>query len=834
LYLSHLQPNHQLPSGGFYTTWVDPAGSDFTITVVKIDHDHAQRTRPLLPGFSVSGEVVEFELAPSMKVQDATELKVWHSNFQEAGRIFMELPPVKAKDGKLTLRVAVGDYYTVSTIATATKAKGSLTPKKPSSPQFPLPYSDDFEAVEDSQAAKYWTDQIGAFEVHAEEMAAVNTNKVMRMMVPQVPIGWHDFGSSGPLTLIGMREWADFTLSVDFKLPTSTSTSTLNSGCVGTRVDQMWKNGIALCASEGGTWQLTVGGPKLVTSEFIEIIQHGTTSALGTGNWHTLSLTTVGRKATGMLDSKPLFEDVAIRDIDTGFGAIGSNGWFPIEFDNVTITQAGDNWQPLPPPYGCPAAKVGTRIGTRECSANGIVAEDLEWVLRATDWSIVHKSSGLCLSASCTGAGAMLSLQICKPSDRKQQFPHDYTRIRNENMPIGFMTDVSVIPEGNSYPSLYLSLHGKKDGSVGVGKHVRQDELPWPAALIMCLVGPILIGCAYWWSRRRQQSHQIAFCNSVCAYLFAVGAGSLGGCIFTAVVTSKDRTRANLPLDVGTGVGTELWLVGPVYLAMALLPLFRIGIFKLLGRDWRSRVTEPTREESTDKFDTVPLKCEVPQSDDEGGGSETGVGITPPKLAGHGTLLSSGLSLFVLAHAALALQYAFDDNCLTTCPEGSTANGVRLIWATMQAFGLGLVAVAVPNLDVNQFFGRNQVLLVAILVLWASSYLALLLLPAFHPSARYSRTGYAPAMALFIYILARFKHIARQEGGYPKLTELVALVLALNLVGLGVEWYTDPLVHSNTGDWATWSYFPNTKQLRNQYVANPSLGYPMCLSTCSI
>merc|ERR1712232_1324960 len=34
-------------------------------------------------------------------------------------------------------------------------------------------------------------------------------------------------------------------------------------------------------------------------------------------------------------------------------------------------------------------------------------------------------------------------------------------------------------------------------------------------------------------------------------------------------------------------------------------------------------------------------------------------------------------------------------------------------------------------------------------------------------------------------------------------------------------------------DWDKWAYFPNTKQLRNQYVANTKLGYPMCLSTCS-
>jgi galactosylceramidase len=58
--------------------------------------------------------------------------------------------------------------------------------------------------------------QIGAFEAHPETGNASNT--VMRQMVPQLPIGWSDHGSNGPMTLIGMREWQDLTVSVDFKL----------------------------------------------------------------------------------------------------------------------------------------------------------------------------------------------------------------------------------------------------------------------------------------------------------------------------------------------------------------------------------------------------------------------------------------------------------------------------------------------------------------------------------------------------------------------------------------------------------------------------------------
>jgi len=43
-------------------------------------------------------------------------------------------------------------------------------------------------------------------------------------------------------------------------------------------------------------------------------------------------------------------------------------------------------------------------------------------------------------------------------------------------------------------------------------------------------------------------------------------------------------------------------------------------------------------------------------------------------------------------------------------------------------------------------------------------------------------------------------------------------------------------VHSggggNGGGWFKWTYFPNTKQLRNQHSADLMLGYPRCLAVC--
>jgi galactosylceramidase len=39
--------------GGYYVTFVDKQTNNFTINIVKIDHDHASCTRPSLPSFSV-------------------------------------------------------------------------------------------------------------------------------------------------------------------------------------------------------------------------------------------------------------------------------------------------------------------------------------------------------------------------------------------------------------------------------------------------------------------------------------------------------------------------------------------------------------------------------------------------------------------------------------------------------------------------------------------------------------------------------------------------------------------------------------------------------------
>jgi hypothetical protein len=101
--------------------------------------------------------------------------------------------------------------------------------------------------------------------------------------------------------------------------------------------------------------------------------------------------------------------------------------------------------------------------------------------------------------------------------------------------------------------------------------------------------------------------------------------------------------------------------------------------------------------------------------------------------------------------------------------------------------------------------------------------------------------------------LAKCTEISSQEGGpqqffndYTRIRNAMAPVTAggrlvgglvqggMKLTGskAGEVTVTDK-EWAGVGGWKTWVYFPNTNQLRNQYVANEELGYPMCLSTCA-
>jgi galactosylceramidase len=180
-YLSDGHGSGALPNGGFYVSLVND--DDYTLNVVKISRDHASCTRPGLPDFDTKNETVTFSFQNG-KVP-TKPLHVWHSNFEEESTLLFENEGIMkiSPEGTFTLDVSIGDMWTVSTIATATKGTFP-TASNPStnSPKFPLPYTDDFENYPDSTGAKYWADQSGAYEIHNSTLDQA-PNHVLRQMV---------------------------------------------------------------------------------------------------------------------------------------------------------------------------------------------------------------------------------------------------------------------------------------------------------------------------------------------------------------------------------------------------------------------------------------------------------------------------------------------------------------------------------------------------------------------------------------------------------------------------------------------------------------------------
>ena len=502
-YLAVGSGSGKLPQGGYYTTIVDPNGDDFTINIVKISHEHAPCTRPGLPDFNVAKEEVTFSLAKNLKAP--ASLAVWYSNYNiDSGSgvptLFAKQSDVKVVNGKFSLQVPVGAHFTVSTVRTAQKMIPGAIPA--SAPSFPLPHNDDFEAKPVSQEAPLLADQIGAFEVHYEAQGGVEgssgSNKVMKQMVPQLPIGWTDNGTKGPMTLIGMREWQDISISVDFKLPPSAHPSA--AGCVATRVDQMWRNGIVFCLASTGNWNLTIGGPQLGKGPRNgQLIVGGhLPKAPGLGKWVTVQLSTVGSEASVSVNGASLFQGQAVRNIDTGFGAIGANDWFAIEYDNLSIKQAGTDWHPTSP---CGAAKVGDSLFARNCSSNGVGVNDLMWELDA-NWLLRHVPSGLCATA---GTDNTLSLQKCVLGNDRQKFTNDYTRIRNKECPLKLHGTSNAVLAGRTNGAVFIDGGGQskkcKDPSaynntdmynhtrcVGLQSHSSGDHSPQACAKAACAV----------------------------------------------------------------------------------------------------------------------------------------------------------------------------------------------------------------------------------------------------------------------------------------------------------------------------------------------------------
>jgi len=382
---------------------------------------------------------------------------------------------VDVVNGSFTMHVIDGDYYTISTVRTATHGKVE-TAVPPSQPRHPIPVVDDFDSyTQTSRQPRLWSQMMGSWQVQIDTNNA--SNKVLRQEATQITLdNWPDHVRFKPLTVIGMREWQDVKLAVKFRLPATGFSpawpAETAGACLATRTAWVGHNGLYFCISANGVWTLTYSAPY----DDEGIVANGTVvhppKGDAAGSWHTMSLTTLQGSASGTYDDAPIFTNLTIRDVDTGFAALGVTGYHAVEFDDVAVEAVGPFWDPNPqPPAGCSKAAVGQMLHARRCQTNGITADDEAFDLIPQSWQLRHRSSQLCATASGTGAvGSSVTLQVCNFSDPLQMWQNDYSNIHHGQVPLTLM-------------KANVTLSAKTDGTVATapvfGKGRPKNRTEW-------------------------------------------------------------------------------------------------------------------------------------------------------------------------------------------------------------------------------------------------------------------------------------------------------------------------------------------------------------------
>jgi hypothetical protein len=299
-------------TNGSYVSLTSPNGVDYSTIIETTTATAAQSVTVTVAGGLSTGTV-----------------HVWATNLGSgsASDWFVRQPDVTPSSGSYTLTLQPGYVYSLTT----TTGQGKGTATAPTSHHLALPYGDGFEGYALNTQARYVADMQGAFEVRT--CASGRTGRCLQQVAPVKPIEWQ--GDSDAYALVGDTAWTDYTVSVDVDLRQSGTVELLGRAATQAR-PQSKQSGYYLKLADTGAWSLS----KKDTSGTVTTLASGTTTAPGTGTWHTLALTFVGTSIREKLDGRTLstVTDTSYAGGQVGFGVVG---YQTDQFDNLTVTGTG-------------------------------------------------------------------------------------------------------------------------------------------------------------------------------------------------------------------------------------------------------------------------------------------------------------------------------------------------------------------------------------------------------------------------------------------------------------------------------------------------------------
>ncbi|MEW2397151.1 NPCBM/NEW2 domain-containing protein [Streptomyces sp. NPDC046862] len=246
---------------------------------------------------------------------------------------FVHTTDITPRDGSFSVTLKPGYVYSLTT----TSGQGKGTASSPSRHALALPYTDTFERSAPGREAKYLSDMQGAFELAPCE--GDRTGRCVRQMAAEKPIEWQD--DSDAFALLGDVTWRDYTVSSDVYLARRGTVELIGRAGEQQR-PQSHQAGYFLRVSDTGAWSIV----KSDTKGQLTTLADGTTHALGTRSWHTLSLGFSGTTITAVVDGRRVgaVDDSAYAAGQVGLGVVG---YRTDEFDNLRVTPVS---RPAPAP----------------------------------------------------------------------------------------------------------------------------------------------------------------------------------------------------------------------------------------------------------------------------------------------------------------------------------------------------------------------------------------------------------------------------------------------------------------------------------------------------
>jgi hypothetical protein len=383
-------------NNGSYVSLRSPNSGDYSTIIETVDAAAAQTLN-----FSVTGGL------------STGQVHVWSTNLNSNNQsdFFVHSSDITPSGGAFSLTVQPGRLYSITT--TTGQGKGAAT--SPSQGSLNLPYGDNFDGYAAGREAKYLMDMEGAFETSA--CGAGRSGMCVRQASPQQAIPWKT--RTDPYALLGNVAWSNYTVSADTLLEKSGYVELI--GRAGSQVtsNQAALNAYYLRVSDTGAWSILRNN----LSQQVTTLRSGTTAALGTNRWHTLSLGFSGSTITASIDGT-VVGTVTDSTLPAGQVGLATSVGETAQFDNLAVAGSGggttsalrndNSGRCLDVPNA--TTTNGTQVTLWDCNGGG----NQQWTVNTAKQIQVYGSKCLDAEGAGTTAGTRVIIWDCNGGANQQ------------------------------------------------------------------------------------------------------------------------------------------------------------------------------------------------------------------------------------------------------------------------------------------------------------------------------------------------------------------------------------------------------------------------------